>query len=188
MSKGDPELQDLDDLDLVDGFKRRGDNRYFEEIFNRHFRTILRICQHLMQGRDSAEDMAQRSFVRALEEIGSFDSQRDDSNLEHWLKRIAKNVCIDERRAKRRRGPAASVDKLERFQGASVDPERSVTLREALEALGSMEERYRICYLLKLEGLSYEEIARETGFTPDEVKTYIRTAQRRIDRRFELKT
>lgn len=51
--------------------------------------------------------------------------------------------------------------------------------------LGTLDEPYRVCYLLKIQRYSYEEIMSMTGYSFEQVKVFIRTAHRNLVRKFE---
>lgn len=73
-------------------------------------RAVLQLhCYRMTGSLQDAEDLVQETFVRALQNYGSFQGK---SSLRTWLYRIATNVCLDMLRKRRRRqlrpdGPAS---------------------------------------------------------------------------------
>ena len=57
-------LRAVSDERLVRAF-RRGDERAFEAIYDRHHRALLGFCQHMLGSREEAEDALQHVFVAA---------------------------------------------------------------------------------------------------------------------------
>jgi len=55
--------------------------------------------------------------------------------------------------------------------------EEAALLRDRIEHL---PETFRPCVLLRMDGLSYDEIARALGITPNAVKTRLRDAKKRL--------
>ncbi len=125
-----------------------------------------------------AEDLVQEAFSRAYRQVHTFKGNGAAVNVEGWLRRIAKNLCLDElrRRRTRVRHPAAGIS-----ASTSLPADSAAMLDEALTFIGSFEESYRICYLLfVVDGFSYQEIVSLTGYDLAKVKTAIRTVRRRL--------
>jgi len=174
----------LSDRELVARFKAGGANQYFEEIFARHRASVYRIGFSILRDEGLAEDAVQSTFERAYREIHRFDEGDEKSNLQQWLARICRNICLDELRKRRTRLAAMRELALTRREYPSTAGEL-LLIREALDLLASLEEPYRVCYLLKVQRYSYEEITLMTGYSFEQVKVFIRTAHRNLVKRFE---
>ena len=59
-------------------------------LIQRYYPRIYSFVSHLTYGRTNAEDLTQEVFARALKGLGRFNGQYQ---FEHWLFRIAKNLC-----------------------------------------------------------------------------------------------
>jgi len=174
----------LSDRELVARFKAGGANQYFEEIFARHRASVYRIGFSILRDEGLAEDAIQSTFERAYREIHRFDEGDEKSNLQQWLARICRNICLDELRKRRTRLAAMRELALTGREYPSTAGEL-LLIREALDLLASLEEPYRVCYLLKVQRYSYEEITLMTGYSFEQVKVFIRTAHRNLVKRFE---
>lgn len=173
----------LDDPELVRRFKQTYEGEYFAELFQRHQKRIYMICYQVFKDSSLVEDLLQETFKKALEQIGSFDENAAGSNFARWLAKICRNLCLDELRKRRIRENARLAVKEARIE---INGEASVLLRELEEELRGLKREYRVCYVLfYVEGYTYQEISRITGFSFDEVKTYIRAARRCLERKFK---
>jgi RNA polymerase sigma factor (sigma-70 family) len=85
------------DDDLVERV-RAGDDRAFEQIYDRYARGLLTFCAHMLRSRESAEDAVQLTFVSAYRAMCSGDT---DIVLRPWLYTIARNRCLSDIRARR---------------------------------------------------------------------------------------
>ena len=178
------EIGKLSDLELVGRFKADANNQCFEEVFERHWARIFNIAFSILRDEGLAEDAVQSTFERAYREIQSFDESKENSNLQQWLACICRNICLDELRRRRTRlalSPLVAPD----GSATPANGEESLLIREALELLDTLDEPYRICYLLKMQRYSYEEIMSMTGYSFEQVKARIRTAHRNLVRKFE---
>jgi len=167
----------------VKQYRSTGEEDCFSEIYDRHWARMFRIAMRTLRQRCLAEDAVQSTFERALRGIDGFSDRNEGASLGNWLARICKNVCLDELRKQRTRQDFDPSLAHMRSQNASTGND-GLMVREALEVLNDLQDHYRICYLLKVEGYSYEEIGAMTGYPFDDVKTFIRTARRNLEKKF----
>src|SRR6266700_3896127 len=153
-------------------------------LIQRYYPRIYSFVSHLTYGRTNAEDLTQEGFARALKAMGRFNGQYQ---FEHWLLRIAKNLCIDEaRRNVHMPEPTDPVDlpELETipapdyvWESVSRDLVASVVQR----ALTSLPPRQRaILVMREMEGMSYADIAQVAGTNPRGVEATLRRARIRF--------
>jgi RNA polymerase sigma factor (sigma-70 family) len=128
----------------------------------------------------TAEDVAQRAFVRAWQHAGSFDVRR--ASVTTWLLTITRNLAIDE--VRRSRSAPIAVDDLGEQPGrrsaygdvlARQDTER---LTRALDAL-PVEQR-RAVLLATWHGRTAQEVCELEGVPLGTAKTRIRDGLRRL--------
>src|SRR5262249_2404604 len=104
-----------------------------------------------------------------------------DGSFCKWLITIARNICVDELRRRRRR---MTLDEVQRPHVCCLTPEQAVMLAEVRDQLEVLPREYRTAYCLFVDGYSYKEIMNRTGFSYLQVKTYIQTTKRHLWRRF----
>jgi RNA polymerase sigma factor (sigma-70 family) len=126
--------------------------------------------------RERAEDLAQETFVRALE--------APPLNPKPWLFAVALNLVRDEGRQAVRRHHKLELLKGEMDGAAAPAPdelydqdERRILVRDALDELA---EQDRAVLLMKAEGLNYDEIAAATGLAKGSIGTTLARARRRL--------
>jgi RNA polymerase sigma-70 factor (ECF subfamily) len=186
------DLTNLPDADLV-ALAQQGREAAFRELVRRYERPVFSLIFRMVRDRETAEDLAQDSFIKVLNHI---DRYRPEFKLSSWLFKIANNVAIDFLR--RRQVPTISLDgsphaaSQAEIEATSFDvADRQETALEEMEAkeLGSAIERaitslrpeYRSCILLRhVEGRSYEEIAATLDLPLGTVKTYIHRARHQL--------
>ncbi|HYF03316.1 MAG TPA: RNA polymerase sigma factor [Patescibacteria group bacterium] len=147
----------------------------FNEIYQRHSMRVFTYCRRIIGDSDAAQDMFQETFVRFFE---SATPDREMTNLPGYLLRIARNLCLAERKKLNRQ--TVSFEEF-RFPShdASYDSAELIKLVET--ALESLKEDYREAYVLKeFLGLSYNEIAEMTGANLALVRVRIYRAKTQI--------
>src|SRR5919112_6130820 len=78
---------------------RRGDDRAFEQLYERYHRRIHAYVFGMVKDHQRAEDVTQEVFVSALRRMRA--TERPIA-FKPWVYEIAKNACIDQfRRSKR---------------------------------------------------------------------------------------
>jgi RNA polymerase sigma-70 factor (ECF subfamily) len=153
-------------------------------LYQRYYPRIYSFVSHLTYGRASAEDLTQEVFVRALKALGRFNGQYQ---FEHWLLRIAKNLCIDEARRNVRQPALTDPGELPELEGVpapdyvwesvSRDLVASVVHR-ALQALPSRQRA--VLVMREMEGMPYADIAQVVGTNPRGVEATLRRARARF--------
>src|SRR5687767_3205210 len=79
-----------------------GDETAFEQIFERHKRTVARTAARYFQRPEQIEEIIQISFAKAFVELAKFRGEHELS-MPSWLGRIAANACLDQLRSQKRK-------------------------------------------------------------------------------------
>ncbi len=169
---------------------RLGREAAYRELIRRYERPIFSLIFRMVRNRQLAEDLAQETFIKALNAIESY---RPEFKFSSWIFKIANNAAIDHLR---RRGletlsldgsPNASTP--DAIQATSLQigdrGESPLDELEAKELGGAIEQaiarlrpEYRSCILLRhVDGRPYEEIAEMLDLPLGTVKTYIHRAR-----------
>ena len=87
---------------------RSGNKAAFVELWRRHSSTVFRAAYRIVKNREDAEDLAQETFLKALDHLQSFNGT---SKFSTWLVRIGINAALGELRRRRSR-PEAYFESL----------------------------------------------------------------------------
>ena len=131
--------------------------------------------------RHQASDLLHDLFVR----ISNSGTAASIENPRAYLFRAAANVAIDAARAKRYRNaevPPTAIDSLH-ARDPSPDPLQTTIARDRLrrldDALATLPEETRaMIYLLRIDGLSYDEVAALFGVSKSTVEKRVAKAIR----------
>jgi RNA polymerase sigma-70 factor, ECF subfamily len=187
-----PEWAALTDQEVV-LWARSGQEAAYRELIRRYERPIFALLFRMVRDRELAEDLAQETFVKALNAI---DSYRPEFKFSSWIFKIANNAAIDHLR--RRELDTLSLDgsphaetpeamqatalQIGARQESPLDTVEAKELGTAIEAaIGTLRPEYRSCILLRhVEGRAYEEIAEILNLPLGTVKTYIHRARNEL--------
>ena len=146
-------------------------------VYRETYADLVRFLHRKVWDADQAQDLAQETFVRALD--------HDPENARAFVFTIAANLARDEARTAIRRkkhlmlikadsaDSRASRDGGDRGEG----PEQVAAVRRALDQLS---ERDREVLLLWDAGLSYAEIARQTDLKAGAIGTTLARARKKL--------
>jgi len=177
------------DKDLV-VFARSGSEQAYRELLERYQRPVFSLVYRMVRDRETAEDLAQETFVKVFNNLESYNPKFKFSS---WIFKIATNLTIDTLRRKELQ--TVSLDgsryartdeevEASRVTVASSDetPEERLEAKELgaeiESAIGRLRPEYRTAILLRhVEGRPYEEIAEIMDIPLGTVKTYIHRAR-----------
>lgn len=160
-----------------------GDQLAFAELVTRYQSAVYNLAYRMLGDPTDAEDAAQEVFVRAWNQLRTFQIERRFST---WLLSIASHHCID---MLRRRKPTAPLDDVALYvQSNEPEPDELALRNEQREIvqklLNTLPDKYRSVTVLRYyNDLSYDEIARATGLTESAVKTQLHRARRMLAER-----
>jgi RNA polymerase sigma-70 factor (ECF subfamily) len=166
---------------LIDGAKR-GEQASFGKLVDRYKSQVGSLAYRMVGSYEDARDISQNVFIKAYQNLGSFDTKRRFST---WLYRIAMNASIDFLRKYRKH----KIDHLDDLAGQLSDkrdsPERAfnntlikLAVKNSLESLNTKQ---RTVFVLRdLEGLDIKEIAQITQMPQATVRWYLHRARAKL--------
>ncbi len=144
-------------------------------VYSATWGDLVRFLYRKVWDADRAQDLAQEVFVRALD--------HEPDNPRSWLFTVATNLARDEARTAVRRRRHLELIRSEPAE-SPMTPEHELEAREASAriraALQELAERDREVLLLWDAGLTYDEIAAETGLARGAVGTTLTRARKRL--------
>lgn len=161
---------------------QRGDVWALELLVQRYWRRVRGLAFRLVQNWETAEDLAQETFVRLLKAV---DRYRHPEPVWPWLATITRNLCRDAgRRARRQHEVQAGAAGWKPAPWAA-DPGELVADRaerdRVVEALRRLSPKHQQVLTLRFyEQLSLREIAGRCGVPLGTVKSRLAWGLRRL--------
>ena len=173
---------------------RGGDDRAFEELYERYHRRIHAYVFGMVKDHQRAEDVTQDIFMSAVRRMRA--TERPIA-FKPWIYEIAKNACIDQfRRSKRAEEVSFDADEglapsdYGRLVSAEPVPDAALLAKQKLDDLcgafgGLSDAHHEILVLRELEGLSYREIGERMGMSRPAVESTLFRARRRLTEEYD---
>ena len=134
------------------------------EIYERHVKTIYRVCFNYMKNKADTEDAVQNTFVKLINCDRQF---QNDEHEKAWLIVTATNLCKDHfRHWWQKKEPLKDYD--------NVSSKFSFESDDTLELIMTLKDKYRIViYLYYYEGYTSTEIAKMLHKPQSTIRNYL---------------
>lgn len=178
-------MRDLSDSEILLLYRRKGDGKCISELFNRYSHLVLGVCMKYLKDEDSAKDALMQIFEKLIEDLRKMEID----NFRSWLYTVSKNQCLMLIRSQKSRRHHEEGYEIERSLFMEIDDDvhlNGVMEKEKqLELLESglmqlLPEQQKCVRLFYLEAKSYNEIAEATGYSMNQVKSYIQNGKRNL--------
>ena len=177
-------VEDIDlaaDRELVERWQA-GEHDAFDDLYRRYYTRLRSYCQKRVGDRDTAEEIAQEAFVKALQALPNFAGER---RFYPWVTVIASRLCVDHHRRQGRCRPTENIDPgfVDGDHGtrlaflADVD-----NLDRALRRLGPRHAE--VLELRERQGMTYAEIAEHLEVPQSTVEALLFRARKALRREF----
>lgn len=155
-----------------------GDTRAFEALVSQHSRRVFNFLYQMTRHRQDAEDLTQRTFIKAYQNLARFDPQRPWIN---WLLTIARRTALNHFRDTKRWEEIPEASEAPGYSPAKQAEmqDRSDNVWARARAVLSQRE-FEVIWLRFAEELSTEETAQATGLTVSNVKVIVFRARQQL--------
>jgi RNA polymerase sigma factor (sigma-70 family) len=178
-------IRNLSDSELVSKYKETGENICVGELFRRYVHLVYGVCMKYLKDEDIAKDLQSHIFERLLNDL----LKHEIGNFKGWLFSVAKNHCLMYLRSNKsllKNQKAFKNDHqpdMESVHDLHHNPvlEKEKELSRLETCIQQLQEGQKVCVdLFYLKEKSYKEIVEITGYTLNDVKSYIQNGKRNL--------
>ena len=174
------------DEELVVQYKSTNNTRILGELFKRYSLMCFAVCNKYLKDESAAEDAAMSIFEKLFTDL----HKHEIANFKSWLHTVCRNHCLMQLR---KHTPIVRINdnseensesfvNLDRFlhqEDNQQEKEEKLWMLE--QAIMQLKDKQKECIeLFYLQQKSYDEIATLTGYSPNEVKSYIQNGKRNL--------
>jgi RNA polymerase sigma factor (sigma-70 family) len=169
---------ELSDEQLIESYLDTGNKELIGLLFERYTPLVYGLCLHYLDDHEQCKDAVMEIFESLFEKL----AVHQVSCFKNWLYSVARNHCLMLIRkaagAERMRRKAADTQETYVLQ-----PEQNTADAELLlhEAVAQLADEQRLCLsMLYLEDKSYRDISETTGYSLNQVKSYVQNGKRNL--------
>lgn len=138
--------------------------------------SLLGTAAGILGSREDGEDVLQDLYIKLWQQRDTLDHIYNPAG---YATRVLKNLCIDRLRVRK---PGAELPpELEGFESEDVRIENKERIKLVAEAIQRLPSSQRIVLEMHtMQGLSYEEISKETGKSPLTLRVLLSRARKTL--------
>lgn len=179
----------LTDEAIAESYRLNGDTEAIGELFRRYKHLVFGVCMKYMQDEDEAKDALMQIFEKLMRDL----RKHEVGFFKGWLYRNAQNHCLMQLRKIKpeRSGFEDRVMENAAHQHLPSPDTETMNDREDMltrleHALHHLDVHQASCLkLFYLESRSYMEISASTGYSLNQVKSYIQNGKRNLKLKLE---
>lgn len=153
----------------------------FMDKYSRLQHSLFAFALKLTQNQDDAKDLMQDTLVRAFTYRSRF---RKGTNFRAWISTIMRNAFISEYRKRKRRGEMEesieTVMHMVQDKASGTASDQTAHLKDLIGIIDQLDSKYRLPFLMFLNGFSYIEISQHFDIPIGTVKSRLSTARDRL--------
>jgi RNA polymerase sigma-70 factor (ECF subfamily) len=165
-------IQLKEEVEIAD--LKNGNAKAFEVLFKQWYEPLCKYAHSLLQDRDEAEDIAQKTFCKLWDQR---DKVEIHTSIKSYLYRMVHNECLN--RIKQLQIQSEHKEKIANSSAIADNCTEETLFHKELSkrielAIAALPERCREVFLLsRMQHLSYVKIAETLQISPNTVETQI---------------
>ncbi|GGH16461.1 RNA polymerase sigma factor [Mucilaginibacter phyllosphaerae] len=170
--------EDTDDEQLLNSYRATRDLKLLGKLYERYMPLVYGVALKYLKEEEPAQDAVMAIF----EELAQKVHQHDVKQFRSWLYVFSRNHCLMQLRAGKKMETVGLDEFMEFTPVLHPDTE---SREEAMQALERCLDKLTVpqkqsVRLFYLDEKCYKDVADETGYTLNEVKSYIQNGKRNL--------
>lgn len=170
----------LADEDLLSHYLEDGDLSYLGELFQRHSEMVYYVCLRYFKETERSKDAVMHIFEELIDKV----KKQEINDFPRWLYVVSKNHCLMALRSSKNQKEIVT-DNFVEFS-VNLHPEENyqekeeqlLQLERCLDTL--IDKQKTSIKLFFIEQKCYKEVVELTGFSMNDVKSYIQNGKRNL--------
>lgn len=172
---------DATDKELVASFKKSGDLEHLSVLYQRYMDLVFGVCLKYFKDGERSKDAVMDIFDELVRKL----KVHEVDNFKGWLHVLARNYCLMQLRSPRNlKTTEFNPSFMQSEQNAHLNGEvleKEENFRKLEDCLEQLTDEQKIAVrLFYLENKCYNEIAEQTGFEWNKVRSYIQNGKRNL--------
>lgn len=166
------------DEELLNLYKATGDSQWLGILLQRYTLLLLGVAMKYLKDKTAAEDAVQQVFLKSIIHL----PQEQIQNFKGWLYILMRNHCLQQLRDKHYKTDESILQNISDEKTNIEDLQRKErTLDQISDALQELNAEQRSTIeMFYLKKMSYQQIIDKTGYSFQQVKSYIQNGKRNL--------
>jgi len=174
------------DNELIASYNETDDTIYIGELYKRYSHLVFGVCLKYLKDPDNSKDAVMQIFEKLITDL----KKHQVENFKSWLYTVAKNHCLMIIRSQQTMITFQDHIKIKNnVMESDLDlhlpyeniKEKEIELNNLEKAINELNSNQKICIeLFYLKEKCYQEVAEITGYSMNEVKSYIQNGKRNL--------
>lgn len=175
--KSQSNLIDLTDDRLLLEYKQTGNLTTLAALYEKYMHLVYGVCLKYFRDEEQSKDAVMQLF----EELIDKTRRHEVKNFKSWLHVVCRNFCLMQLRA----GKKLQTESMPDFMEFADEPHHYEEQEGDIQQLELCKEKLPTAQkisiqLFYIDEKCYKEIADDTGYTLNEVKSYIQNGKRNL--------
>lgn len=173
-------LTEIPDAELILLYKESEEKELVGELFKRYSSLVLGVCLKYLKDREVAKDASMQLFEKLMSTLLTHEV----THFKSWLYVSARNHCLMQLRSQKGK-TTTEISSFLMESNADMHLEEGgelegnlTKLEKCIETLNT--EQKQCVYLFFLQEKCYQEVAINTGYELNKVKSYIQNGKRNL--------
>jgi|AntRauTorckE5430_2_1112549.scaffolds.fasta_scaffold23741_2 RNA polymerase sigma-70 factor (ECF subfamily) len=176
-----PKYSRLKDEELIDLYLQKEDDVALNKLLDRYLSKVYYVALGILKSPVEAQDASMEVLAKLQENLSKYPI----TNFSSWLIKVVRSHCfrilkdrLKTRTSELKENNAPAFMESPSFDALDGKTSDTEQLSKAVNEL--KEEQNRCIVAFYFQGLSYQEIVEEEGFTLNEVKSHIQNGKRNL--------
>jgi len=166
------------DIQLLNSYRESGDLAVLGKLYKPYMPLVYGVCLKYLKDEDLCKDAVMQIFEELIDKV----TRHEVKQFRGWLYVLARNYCLMQLRSAKKFDTVSITDVMENtfiLHPDHEDKEETIkALERCMEKLPAAQKHS--VNLFYYEEKCYKDIADETGYTLNEVKSYIQNGKRNL--------
>lgn len=166
------------DLELLSQYRQNGDVAVLGRLYKPYMGLVYSVCLKYLKD----EELCKDAVMQIFEELVDKAARHDVKQFRSWLYVLTRNHCLMQLR-KTKRTEIVNLDEVveNTFFLHPDDTDNEATLKALERCMQKLPQaQQQSVNLFFYEEMCYKDIATQTGYTLNEVKSYIQNGKRNL--------
>ncbi len=173
------------DEELIEQYRQTKNSEIVGRLFERYASFVFSVCLKYLRDKEKARDITMLVFEKLIEALLKFEVK----SFKAWLHMITRNQCLMYLRSEKTKFKNSNrfINDEKSFMENGTVPhhdekdETEINISKLPEAMNTLSDKQRICIeLFYIQDKSYVEVSEITGFTLNDVKSFIQNGKRNL--------